>query len=170
MPLPFEHTVRWTESTWSALQAPERTTGRGLAAKVAVTAVGVALLFSRWTSPIGGLVLGFAAFVWFVPRMSRNGAGNEFRLTPFLREPVTYGVSTDNVWVRASSFRAECRWSGVAVWDERGDWMELQAAGLPRIYLPIAGLREAGVYDAVLAHLSKNAVRFDSPEAKALPL
>jgi hypothetical protein len=170
MPLPFEHTVRWTEKTWAALQAPERPTRRGLAANVAVAAVGVALLFNGWTSPVGGLVLGFAAFVWFVPRMSRKGARTEFRLTPFLREPVTYGVSTDKVWVRAGSIRAECGWSGVAVWDEREDWLEFQAAGLPRIYLPISGLRDAGVYDDVLAHVSKHAVRFGSPEAKALPL
>ena len=160
--------MQWSEADWIRLQQTRAQSARGRALTLATALLGgAALVLSRWTAAVGGLILAFAAMIWFTPRMTRHGARSEYRRTDHLHAPITYGVGDDGMWIHASSMRAHSAWPGLKVWDERDGWLILQADGMLTAYYPVAALRAEGVYEEVLALARSHGVLFDSPEAKA---
>jgi hypothetical protein len=137
-------------------------TRRGRLIAIAIGILGVAAFASRWTAPVGLLLILLGTFLWFSPRIGRRGAREEFRDATYLRGPVTYGVSDEGLWIRGGALQATSRWEGMRVWDCRHGWLLLAASGMPPVYLSEEQLRAAGIYESVLRLANQHGVEFDA--------
>ena len=164
----FECTLRLAETDYARLEGdPLRPGPRAWGRLAALTAVGLALLCYAPTRFPGVLVLLVAGAALLLPRIGRAGQARMYRDAAYLHGPTTHGVSDAGVWFAGGSLRAESTWAGVRVWDRRNGHLLLAATGMPRVCLPEAELRTAGLEDRVLALARRHAVEFNSPAARA---
>jgi hypothetical protein len=162
----FEHTMPFGEREHAALNRLPPPTRRGRIVTLGAGALGLVLLaVSRWTAPLGVVLMLAAALFWFTPRIGRRGAREDYVRARYLHGLVTFGVDERGLWFQGGALRSESAWAGLAFWERRGDRLLLAAEGMPVVVLPVAALREAGVYERVLALAQAHGVEFDSPEA-----
>jgi hypothetical protein len=139
---------------------------RARAASWGITVLAALCFASGYTIALG-VVFGLVALaIWTAPRWMAWSSRNAYRHATYLHTPLVYGVSSTALWFRGGALRAESAWDGLVVWEVRDDSLRLSAAGMPRIILPIATLREAGIYDHVRELAARNGVEYDSPEAR----
>ncbi len=159
----FEHTVKLTESeyldVWALVPAtrPSRLIGRA-----ALAAVGVVFLLSPYTLLLGVVLLLSAVFYAFASRMIPAGARSTFRQHKYLRDALTFGVSGQRLWVRGARLEASAAWPMLVTWRERAGWLVLSPSGIPPLYLPVARLKEEGLYERVTELAKQHAREFDA--------
>lgn len=163
----FEHTITFTEAEYVHLRRIGPLMSRRGRVKFALALlVGLGLIAFHWTAPLGGFLVltmvGFSLLMRFGPKFGRD----EYRGSAYLRGPITYGVAGWGVWLEAGPLRAESAWAGVQTWHSRDGMLMLAASGMPPVYLPEAKLRDAGLYDRVMALAREHAAEYDSPEAR----
>lgn len=159
----FENTVKLTEDQylliWNVF--PSKPWFRYVRV-LALIAVGILLLFSAYTLLIGLILLGSAGFIIFVPRMMFPwGLRSTFRSHLYLRDPLTYGVSEQKLWVRGVNIDATVQWPMLVVWREVEGWLLLSPSGIPPIYLSLSRLKEEGLYDRVKDLAKRNAPEYN---------
>jgi len=157
----FEHTYQPSEAEYVTLWSPlnqhsatAKVWGATTVARVkrfSIVAAGLIMLLWPYTVGLGVVVLTIAFLVIFAPHLVHYTSVRTFRQLPYLTEPLAYGANTDRVWVRGSDFTVEASWRYLAVWREQGGWLILQGNDFPPIYLPIALLKDKGLYDQVRA-------------------
>src|SRR5215813_7948250 len=121
----FENTVTLTESQYVAIWSvlPYKPWFRNVRL-FAFTTVGVILLFSTYTVLIGLILLGWAGLAVFLPGMILPiGTRSIFRKHIYLRDPLTYGVSDQKLWVKNARIDASVQWSMLVVWREIEGWL-----------------------------------------------
>lgn len=165
MGLHYEHTWRFTEKRYVALEGEGRLSYRWRRVSIAGL-VGVACLFWSYTLLIGIGILLLTTLGGATYRLTGWAARRTYRQLPHLHERTTYGFDDDGVWLSAPSIEARAPWRSLYLWDERSGWLRLNAYGLPAFWFPIAKLKKAGVYEAMMERVEIHAVRFDSPEAR----
>jgi hypothetical protein len=167
----FEHTEYVTEALFlerqRALLAKRPRSAAGWLRVVLFLAVAVAMLFSLYTFSVGLVALGLVAFVSTMDRWSDWANRKKYRELRYLRGPQTYGVSETGLWFRSAGLHAESTWANLYVWDERADNLRLAASGMPEIYLPLAGLREAGVHERVMELARSSGKQYDAGASRA---
>lgn len=110
--------------------------------------VGIACLFWRYTIALGAVTLALSTFLWAMRERSRE-IRKEF--AP-LREPsriVRMTLTQDGYSVRGDDFSAETKWSNVFNGFEHDGSLLIQAWRMPRVYVKIEELKQAGIYDRV---------------------
>ena len=158
----FENTLTLTESQYVAVWAvlSPRRSSRMIRLGVLV-AVGIVFLFSTYTLILGLILLGLIVFSLFFPcKILLAGARSTFRQHKYLRDPLTYGVSEEKLWVKGARMDASVPWSMLVTWREIEDWLVLSPSGIPPVYLSLARLREEGLYGRVRALAASNAPEF----------
>jgi len=126
-----------------------------------------ALCFLSWRTAALGVVLGAGALAgWTSRRWIAWSNRNSYREAEYMHGPLIYGVSSRGLWFRGGAMRAESTWEGLRVWGERDGSLWLAVAGVPQVILPIARLREAGIYDRVRALAAAHGVEYDSLAAR----
>jgi hypothetical protein len=163
----FEHTTRFTEAEYVHLRRiGPILSRRGRVKFLLALLLGAGLIAFRWTAPLGGFLVltlvGFSLLLRFGPKFGRD----EYRRSSYMHGDITYGVAGWGIWIEAGPLRAESMWAGVQTWHSRDGMLMLAAAGMPPVYLPEAQLREAGLYDKVMALAREYAAEFDTPEAR----
>lgn len=149
-PFSFEHAWEMTPADFERLNAfSVRLSARVYLRLAALAVIGVAGLFWRYTAALGVLALVFVAFIVAMPWMARLAVRSHFRDSAHLHGPVAYGVSSRGFWLRGETLGAESDWAGLKQWKEHEGWLILFASGIPAVYLPLAGLRSAGLYGTV---------------------
>ena len=167
----YQHSHRLSETEHGELAALRpKDPGRRWINRLGLFALGIVCLFSPYTLIIGIALLGLGAFVLIMPRYMPLTAARTYRKLRYLHDPLEYGVSQDRIWIRGPDLHAEAAWRHLATWSEKGPWLILSPQSLPRLFLPIAGLKDAGVYEDVLAHARAHAPEFDSPKGRRAAL
>jgi len=161
-PFKFENTVTITESEYVAIWSvlPKKPWFRYVRL-IAIIAVGVLCLFSKYTLLIGLLLLGVAATAVFVPKIMPSSNRSIFRRHVYLRDPLTYGASDQKMWVRGARIDASVQWSMLVTWREIEGWLLLSPSGIPPVYLSLARLKEEGLYDRVSDLAKRHAPEFN---------
>jgi hypothetical protein len=150
-PFSFEHVWEMREDDYLASYDLPRSHSLRARVKLGVVAlVGILLLLAPYSAAIGVLLIILSVLIWFLPRMARHELGARFEGTPYLRGPISFGVSRGGMWLKGAHVGAESDWEGLVGWRERDGWLILSASGIPPVYLPIAALRQHGLYDAVV--------------------
>jgi hypothetical protein len=164
----FERRLELSESQYAQLRGRglRRRTWKGWLLLVSLVALGIALMFSRWTAALGGLALLLAALLLASPWIDRWAPRKWYRDADYLHGATLHGVSDARLWFEGDSLRAESTWPGLKVWDIRHGYLMLFASGMPAVFLPENELRSAGIYNQILLLAQRHAVRFDSPEAR----
>jgi hypothetical protein len=128
-----------------------------------VVVIGIVSLF--WTYTIGlGIVLLIVTSIAFVaPHLLRGGAAAAYRRSPHLREELTYAVSDRGLSVGGSDLRCQFAWRHLSAWREHDGWLILTPNEMPQLLLSVQQLREAGVYDDVLALARQHATDHGRP-------
>jgi len=164
----FEHTLHLSEAEYVALESTlAHDSGTRWGRRVGLGVVGLALLTWPYTLLLGAAILVLLTISIVMPRYFPFATAQEYRQSRYLQQPLTYGVSSQALWIRGAAFAAEAGWNHLVVWQVKDKWLVLSASGLPRILLPVAELRAAGVYDRVIGLAREYAVEFDSREARA---
>lgn len=115
----FENTMTITESQYLAVWGILRKRRLSQIIRVgALAALGVLFLFSAYTLLLGLIVLGLVVVFVFIPKIVPFGARSTFRETKYLRDPLTYGVSDQKLWVRGARIDASALWSMLVTWRE----------------------------------------------------
>jgi hypothetical protein len=167
----FEHTHRLSQAEVTELFSPlPQDPVRRWINRLGLTALGVACLFSSYTVLIGIALLGLGAFVLVAPRFVPFTAKRTYRKLLYLHDPLTYGMNQQRLWIRGPDLQADAAWRHLATWSETRQWFVLSVNHLPKLYFPLAALRDAGVYDDVRACAGAHAPEFNSPEAKRAAL
>src|SRR4051812_5605627 len=92
--LSFEHTYEMSEAEYVHLYESVAKLNRRSTARLAAAALlGAAMLLSRFTAAIGGLILLICVFMAMMPRWSGKMLGSNFAKARHLHGPVAYGVS-----------------------------------------------------------------------------
>jgi len=128
--------------------------------------LGLAGLFWAYTFILGILLLATVALVLFAPRLLPGTAAEKYRNTAYLRHEITYHVSGQNLAVTGPELHCQFGWENLRVWREREDWLILSPMALPYLYLSVRLLKDAGVYDDVLALARQHGVEFGAPKSK----
>lgn len=117
---------------------------------VAFGLLGGFLLFWRYTIALGATMLAVTAFLWAIRERSHR---NRDRLTRILERPerIYIRVTESGYTVRAEELFAETSWNRVINGFETNGYLLVQSRHMPRMYLSIAELREAGLYDRIKA-------------------
>jgi hypothetical protein len=165
-PFRFEHSFRFTEKRYVELWGVFRKKTRPLRVAL-VGAAGVACLFSPYTVVAGIVILAFSALMLFLPSRMTGTMAHAYRNSPYLHDTLTYGVNDRCLWLAGPLIEARVPWRAAHIWDERDGWLRISATGVPNFWFPVAKLKDAGVYEPVMALCRLHAVRFNSPEAKA---
>ena len=58
--------------------------------------------------------------------------------------------------------QCQCTWKNLKVWRERDGWLILSPNAMPPLFLSVQLLKDAKVYDAVLALARQNAREFNN--------
>jgi len=164
----YQHKKKFSETEYVELERLEiNWTLKSIIKKIILIAIGVILLFFKYTIGIGVLVLFLFLFLAFMPLYSKSNMRKQFRETPYWHEELTFGVDQDQFWVTGKSIGAKCKWKNLKVWQIKNNWLTLSVAGIPKLYFPIVDLKENNVYEELLALCHKYGVEFDNPKAKA---
>lgn len=161
-PFSFEHSWTMSEEDYLRLNAVDlpRTT-RARMRLVLVGLVGGVMLLSPYSAGMGVVLIALAVFVLSMPRMSRSVLRRQFTETAYLHGPVRYGVSGRGFWMAGEHLSAESTWSGLIRWQERQGWLILWGSGMFPVYLPLAELRGAELYPAIVALARANGPELD---------
>ncbi|KKM67746.1 hypothetical protein LCGC14_1468020 [marine sediment metagenome] len=77
-----------------------------------------------------------------------------YRRKTYLHDRATHGASQDLLWIRGNTFELQAEWNRIYGWHVRAGWMILAVTnkyGLSfEVFLPVAELKERGLYDRVL--------------------
>ena len=153
----FEHTIEFDEETYRAIW--QRNSTRWLRFAIALV-FGLFMLFWSYTLLLGVLVL-ILCFIQLVsPRLLSKGLYYNFRDHKYLHDPMRYGVSGEHLWVQGRTIDAKASWSLLATWQIRNDWLILSPSGMPKVYLPVAEMKNSGVYDQIMQLAKKNGKEF----------
>lgn len=160
----FEHAHRFGEQEYSELTALLSTRREHkYARRVAIFLVAVLCLFSAYTMLLGMvLLLGIALAIW-VPHTFKETGARRHRESRLLSSTLTYGASECALWVHGPGYSAQAAWKFLGHWRIRENWLILPCEGIPTVYLPIAALRAAGVYDQVMGLVRAHGKPFDPP-------
>ena len=115
---------------------------------VAFGVVGIACLFWRYTIALGAVTLALSTFAWAMRERSRTLRKD---YAP-LREPsrtVRMTLTQDGYSLSGDDFSAETKWSNVFNGFETDGSLLIQAWRMPRVYIKIDELKQAGVYERV---------------------
>ena len=158
----FENTLMLTESQYVAVWAILRPRRSSRIIRLGVlVAVGIIFLFSPYTLILGVILLGLSVLSVLLPgKLLPAGARSWFRQHKYLRDPLTYGVSEEKLWVKGARIDASVPWSMLVTWREKEDWLVLSPSGIPPVYLSLARLRKEGLYGRVRALAASNAPEF----------
>jgi hypothetical protein len=166
----FEHTYQLSQTEyvglWGLLDSarPARFVRR-----IGIVGVGLACLFSPYTILLGVSILALAAVMAFVPRFLPGTVARNYEEFRYLDGPVTYGADETYVWLRTPDFSAKPAWRHVTVWRERNGWLILQGNGFPAVLMPIAALKDQGIYDQVKMLAQKHGVEWNRAVRRDLP-
>jgi hypothetical protein len=166
--LRFENNLQLTESEYVAawgVVSPRRWSGK--VRFVAITALGIACLFTPYTLLLGLILLGLAVLSLFTPIIVPGGARHRYRQLKYLHEALTYGVSDQKLWVKGANIDASVTWSMLYNWREVGDWLVLAPYAIPPVVLSLARLKEEGVYGRVRALAASHAQEFNTSGPKS---
>jgi hypothetical protein len=170
IPFSFEHSWEMTSADYVRLNTPEvRPSRRGFVWLAAMIVCGVAALFWRYTAALGVLALMIVVLVVSMPRLVRSATRRRFAESEYLQGPVAYGVSSRGSWLRGQNLGAESEWTGLSKWRELDGWLILFSSGMPPVYLPIAELRSADLYDDVTALARAHGAQLDAPSIPPSP-
>lgn len=159
----FENTVLLSESQYVAIWSvlPSTPWWKKLRL-IALITVGVLFLFSTYTLLIGLILLGLAAIAVYLPGiLLPYGTRSIFRRHIYLRDPITYGVNDQKLWVKSVRIDASVKWSMLVTWREVEGWLLLSSSGIPPIVLSISRLKEEGVYDRVRDFAKRHAPEYN---------
>jgi hypothetical protein len=131
-------------------------------------ALGLICLWSPYTLLLGICMLTLSAISMITPRLLPVGARARYRRSSVLREPMTCGVSDDLMWLKGQSFHFESSWRHLEIWRERHGWFVLSPHGMSPVFLNVAQLRNAGVYERVRALAQEHAQEFGAPRQASL--
>jgi|ERR1044071_8603039 hypothetical protein len=161
--LKFENTVKLTEAEYVAVWAVTRAWRMSRTVKFGVfVAAGIAFLFTPYTLLLGLVLLGLAVLALLIPGIVPFGARQQFRGHKYLKEPLTYGVTDQKLWVKGDKIDASVPWSMLATWREKEGWLVLTPHGIPPLYLSLARLTAEGLYGRVRALAASNAPEFNT--------
>jgi hypothetical protein len=163
-PFQFEHTHRFQEKEYGALVALlSQKTSRRTVRYVLFMLAGVLLLFSRYTLLLGVLWLGLGLLAVWMPHTFAGTGARTYRESKLLREELTYGVSERELWIHGPEYSATVGWRYLGYWRIREDWLILPCTGIPTVYLPVAALQAAGIFDQVMTLVRRHGKPFDAP-------
>jgi hypothetical protein len=167
-PFSFEHSWTMSPEDYLRLNAVDLPrTPRARLRLVVVGLVGGLMLASPYSAGMGVVVIAMVVFLLSTPRMSRSVLRRKFAETAYLQGPVRYGVSGRGFWMAAGEVGAESTWAGLAAWQEREGWLVLSGSGMPPVYLPLADLRAAELYPAVVSLARANGREIDLRAARS---
>jgi hypothetical protein len=107
------------------------------------------------------LLLGLTIFSVLLPgKILPVVARRSFHQHKYLRDPLTYGVSEEKLWIKGNLMDASVPWSMLVSWREVEDWFVLSPSGIPPVYLSLARLRREGVYGRVRALAASHAPEY----------
>ena len=132
---------------------------------ISVIIVGIGCLFWTYTLVLGIALLAIAAIALSGPHLFPAGAAATYHDSPHLHGELTYAVSDRDLSVIGTELRCQCGWTNLRVWRERDGWLILSPSGMPQLYLSVRLLREAGVYDDVLALARQHGNEYGRPLA-----
>ncbi|HEX3251485.1 MAG TPA: hypothetical protein VHS05_18765 [Pyrinomonadaceae bacterium] len=159
----FENTVKLTEAQYALLWTlPPAWRLSNLIRFILLLGFGIALFVSVYTMPLGVFLLALCGLFLFMPKVMSYGTRITFRKHIYLREPLTYGVSDQRIWVKGAKLDASVPWSMLVVWREKEGWLILSPSGIPPVYLSLAGLSKEGLYGRVRALAAASAPEFNS--------
>ncbi|HEU4510728.1 MAG TPA: hypothetical protein VFR78_21030 [Pyrinomonadaceae bacterium] len=160
--LRFENTLQITEKQYEDLWTilPAWRLSR-IGRFGALVAVGVLFLFTKYTLLLGLVLLALAVLVLVAPRILSFGARTTFRQHKYHREPLTYGIDEQKMWVKGTMIDASVPWSMLVVWQEKEDWLILSPSGIPPLYLSLNRLKNEGVYGRVRAVAASHAPEYN---------
>ena len=164
----FENTLALTESQYVAVWAllPPPRSFRIIRLGVLV-AIGIVLLFTTYTLILGVILLTLIVLSLLLPgKILPFGARSWFHQHKYLRDPLTYGVSQEKLWVKGVRIDASVPWSMLVTWREAEDWFVLAPSGIPPVYLSLARLREEGLYGRVRALAASNAPEYGTSSTR----
>ena len=125
-----------------------------------VLGIAVLCLFSKYTLVLGLVLLLFGLLSVVMPRLLPVGAAATYRDSRYLQHELTFRVTDLQLSITSSELECRCTWKNLMVWRERNGWLILSPDGMPQLLLAVQGLKDAGVYDAVLALARENASEF----------
>jgi hypothetical protein len=68
-----------------------------------------------------------------------------------LHQPITCGVSEEDVWIRGGDFVVRFPWGQMSGWNQGGGWLWIAGTGGGVAYFQIESLRKAGVFEELVA-------------------
>ena len=149
----FENTLKLSESQYVAFWAlVPRARWRGLIRLFALAFIGIVFISTGYIllMLLGLILLGVVFITLFLPQLILPfGARSTFRQHKYLRDPLTYGASNQNLWIKGPQLNAIISWSLLVTWRETSDLLILSPSGTPPLYFSLARLREEGLYDHV---------------------
>jgi hypothetical protein len=155
----FSHTHRFTEEQYAELKGLPSRKKRWIRWALIMLAA-IACLFSIYTILLGiGLIVLLALGLW-MPRLIPGTAAKIFHANPMLQSDIRYGVDNTGLSIDCDTLTARVPWRGIAVWEEKCGWLRLAPNGMPECWFKITELKEAGVYDRVLALCRSNGVEY----------
>jgi len=125
-----------------------------------VFALAIACLFWRYTFVLGLVLFLIGLVALLLPGLLPAGAASTYRDSPLLQE-LTYRVTDRELSVLGTDLQCQCGWKNLKVWRERDGRLMLSPNGMPQIFLLVQLLKEAGVYEDVLALARQNAREFN---------
>jgi hypothetical protein len=159
----FEQTMRLTDAEYIVVWSPASTHSSVRTVRLlALIIVGTILLFNPYTLVVGAVLLLLLAVNFFKPGLMGVGTRSTFHQQKYLRKALTFGVSDEKLWVSGDEIEASAAWSLLSVWRETNGLFILSASGIPPVYLPVAQLKEEGVYEKVRALAQEHGKEFDA--------
>jgi len=161
----FKHTLLISEDEYVALFHGSR---KSKPARLGVlAAIGILCLFSKWTLLIGILALAVVAFIVFMEILGwQLTLPQSYRYSVHLHSPVTYTISEKGFSLAGELLAVHSEWQNLKVWRKNGDWLILSPNVLPPLFFKVSDLERAGVFSEVMDLVKKNAVEFNSTEAR----
>jgi hypothetical protein len=168
-PEPFRFETSYDTSAVRPEHSPTQRSKLGLTEDqffVVFALLGIACLFWRYTVSLGVATLFVMTFFWTMRERSRERRKH----FSHLEEPPTMLhllVTDEGYGIRGDDFQAESSWSRVINGFEMNGYLLIQSWRMPRVYLPIAELKERGVYDRVRAIVDARSAEWEAARAEA---
>ena len=130
--------------------------------------VGVSSLFWAYTFIVGLIILSLLFLSMVAPRVINYGSRMTYRTNKLLREPITYGITQDELSIKAKGVDLRVSWERLSVWRENQNWLILSPLGIQPLYFKIDELKQANIYDSVLNLATKHGKKYGSQSALAV--
>ena len=164
-PFSFEHSFKFDEELYVRLNSLFTRKSKLVRITLAIL-FGISCLFWQYSFLLGITVLILVAISIFMPRVLPQTVAKNFRAINYLKQELTYGVNENNLWVKGEDINVELGWQNAAVWDIREEWLRISPNHSPALWFEIGKLKEANVYENVIALCNKHAVRYNSKVRK----